>query len=201
MTSALSLALCAGAASAAEPKASFKPDAAKGQQLSATCQACHTADGTRGAPVNPIQQGQHPEYMVKQLIEFKTGKRKNAVMTGMAATLSEEDMKHVAAFYSSKEAKPGAAKSKETVSLGEQIWRGGILAKAVPACAGCHSPNGAGLPAQYPRIGSQHGEYTEAQLLAFRSGLRANSAQMVTIAARMSDSEIKAVADYSAGLR
>ncbi len=201
MTSALSLALCAGAASAAEPKASFKADAAKGQQLSATCQACHTADGTRGAPVNPILQGQHPEYMVKQLIEFKTGKRKNAVMTGMAATLSEEDMKHVAAFYSGKQAKPGAAKSKETVSLGEQIWRGGIQAKAVPACAGCHSPNGAGLPAQYPRIGSQHGEYTEAQMLAFRSGLRANSAQMVTIAARMSDIEIKAVADYSAGLR
>ena len=201
MSLAFSLALCAGAAYAAEAKTSSKPDAAKGQALSATCQACHTADGTRGLPVNPILQGQHPEYLVKQLIEFKSGTRKNAVMTGMAALLSEEDMKHVAAFYGGKQAKEGFAKSKETVRLGEQIWRGGILAKAVPACAGCHSPNGAGMPAQYPRIGSQHGDYTEAQLLAFRSGLRANSAQMASIAAKMSDSEIKAVADYAAGLR
>lgn len=201
LQSVLSLACLTGAAIAAEQPQAAKPDLAKGQQLAGTCMACHTADGSRGAPVNPILQGQHPEYLVKQLLDFKSGKRANAVMTGMAATIPDEDLKHVAAFYSSKQAKPGAARSKETLALGERIWRGGIRAKAVPACSGCHSPNGAGLPSQYPRIGSQHGEYTEAQLLAFRSGQRANSVQMSAIAAKMSDAEIKAVADYAAGLR
>ncbi len=198
---ALSL-LWGTSAGAAAPPASFKADPAKGQALSAACQACHTADGSRGTPANPILQGQHPEYIFKQLAEYKTGKRKNAVMTGMAMTLpTDDDMKHVAAFYASKTAKPGFAKSKDTVSLGEQIYRGGILAKQVPACSGCHSPNGAGMPAQYPRLGGQHGDYTEAQLVAFRSGARANNAQMSTIAGKMTDREIKAVSDYIAGLR
>lgn len=194
-------ALAGGAALAAEPAAAAKPDLAKGQAASAACQACHLADGNRGAPANPILQGQHPEYLVKQLMEFKSGKRKNAVMTGMAAPLSDADMKNIAAFYASKQAKPGFAKSKDTITLGEQIYRGGIAAKQVPACAGCHSPTGAGIPAQYPRVGGQHAEYTEAQLVAFRSGTRANSAQMMTIAAKLSDVEIKAVSDYIAGLR
>ena len=201
-------ALLAGAALLSSPvlaneaaKAPFKADPAKGQQLAATCAACHTQDGTRGAPANPILQGQHPDYLVKQLTEFKSGKRKNPVMSGMASSLSEEDMKHVAAFYASKSAKPGFAKSKDTVTLGEQIYRGGIASRQVPACAGCHSPNGAGIPAQYPRIAGQHGDYAEAQLLAFRSGLRANSAQMMAIAGKLNDREIKAVADYVTGLR
>ncbi len=192
----------AGTVFAAEAApAAFKADPAKGAQLTASCQACHTADGSRGSPANPILQGQHPEYIVKQLTEFKSGKRKNAIMMGMAAALSDDDMKQVAAFYASKSAKPGFAKVKETVSLGEQIYRGGILTKAVPACAGCHSPNGAGIPAQYPRLGGQHADYAEAQLLAFRSGLRGNNVQMATIAAKMNDREMKAVADYVAGLR
>jgi cytochrome c553 len=204
MKSTVALILAAMFASplfAAESKAAFKPDLAKGQATAATCMACHTADGTRGLSANPILQGQHPEYLVKQLTEFKAGKRKNAIMQGFAATLSEEDMKNVAAFYASKPALKGVAKNKDTVTLGEQIYRGGIMAKQVPACAGCHSPNGAGIPAQYPRLGSQHFEYTEAQLTAFRSGARANSAQMMTISARLSDTELKAVADYIAGLR
>ena len=181
--------------------AAFKADPAKGAQLSASCQACHTADGSRGSPANPILQGQHAEYLVKQLVEYKAGKRANAVMSGMAGLLSDDDMKNVAAFYSAKQAKPGAAKNKDTVVLGEKIYRGGIAAKQVPACAGCHSPNGAGIPAQFPRLGGQHADYAEAQLVAFRSGARANSTQMTAIAARMSDKEIKAVADYVAGLR
>jgi cytochrome c553 len=124
------------------------------------------------------------------------------VMQGMAASIaSEDDMKHIAAFYATKSAKPGFAKSKDTVALGEQIYRGGLLAKQVPACSGCHSPNGAGIPAQYPRLAGQHADYAEAQLLAFRSGLRANSVQMSAIAAKLTDKEIKAVADYMAGLR
>ncbi len=195
------LLLFAGAVFAADAKPAFKADPAKGQQLAAACMACHMADGTRGLPANPILQGQHPEYLVKQLTEFKAGKRKNAIMTGMAAPLQEDDMKHIAAFFGGKKPVEGAARSKETLALGERIYRGGIMAKQVPACAGCHSPNGAGIPAQYPRLGGQHVEYLEAQMLTFRSGERANSAQMTTIAAKLNDAEIKAVSDYIAGLR
>ena len=187
---------------AAQTAASFKADAAKGQQLALSCGACHTSDGSRGVPANPILQGQHPEYLVKQLIEYKSGKRKNAVMQGMAASIaSEEDMRHIAAYFASKTAKPGFAQNKDTVALGQQIYRGGIASKQVPACSGCHSPNGAGIPAQYPRIGGQHAEYTELQLLGFRSGARANNAQMTGIASKLNDAEIKAVSDYLAGLR
>lgn len=187
---------------AAEAKpAAFKADPAKGQQLAQTCVACHTADGSRGAPANPILQGQHEAYLVKQLSEFKSGKRKSAVMQGMAAPLSDADMRHLAAFYAGKSAKPGFAKSKDTVAMGEQIYRGGVLKSQVPACSGCHSPSGAGIPAEYPRVAGQHADYTEAQLAAFKSGARGNSAQMAAIAAKMSEREIKAVADYMAGLR
>lgn len=198
LTLAVAFALPAAAAGAAAPA---KADLAKGQEKAATCMACHTADGTRGAPANPILQGQHAEYIVKQLTEFKAGKRANAVMSGMAAALTPEDMVNIAAFYNSKPAVAGAARNKDTVALGEKIYRGGIAAKQVPACAGCHNPTGAGIPAQYPRIGGQHGDYTEAQLVAFRAGTRGNSSQMSAIAARMSDKEIKAVSDYIAGLR
>ncbi|MBI5256057.1 MAG: cytochrome c4 [Burkholderiales bacterium] len=187
---------------AAESAAPPKPDLAKGQAISTqVCGACHTADGSRGAPANPIIAGQHADYLVKQLVEFKAGKRANPIMSGMVAALSEADMKNVAAFYASKDAKPGFAKNKDLVLLGEKIYRGGIMAKQVPACAGCHSPTGAGIPAQYPRVAGQHADYTELQLNAFRAGTRANSAQMSTIAAKLSDKEIKAVADYMAGLR
>ena len=199
----LSSLLLATAAHANEPAAApAKPDLAKGGAIaSQVCAACHTADGSRGSPANPILQGQHPEYLVKQLVEFKSGKRKNAIMSGMAAPLSEEDMRNVSAFYASKTAKPGFAKSKDTVPLGEKIWRGGIAERNVPACAACHGPTGAGIPSQYPRLGGQHGDYVEAQMLAFRSGARANNAQMTGVAANMNDAEIKAVSDYIAGLR
>ena len=200
---ALSLAaLLAAPVLAATPAAPATPDPAKGQAISTqVCGACHTADGSRGSPANPILAGQHPEYLAKQLQEFKSGKRNSAVMKGFAGTLSDDDMRNVAAFYASKSAKPGSAKNKDTVKLGEKIYRAGIADKAVPACAGCHSPNGAGIPAQYPRLGGQHSDYAEAQLVAFRGGVRANSAQMTAIAAKMSDLEIKAVSDYIAGLR
>jgi cytochrome c553 len=182
-------------------KAAAKPDLAKGQATATNvCAACHTNDGSRGSPANPIIQGQHPEYIVKQLEEFKDGKRTNPIMSGMAAPLSDVDMKNVAAFYASKTAKPGFAKNKDLVTLGEKIFRGGIADRMIPACAGCHSPTGAGIPAQYPRLAGQHADYTEAQLLAFRSGARKNSAPMTGVAAKMNDREIKAVADYIAGL-
>ncbi|WP_422017709.1 c-type cytochrome [Roseateles sp.] len=199
----LSSLMLAAAAHANEPAAAAaKPDLAKGGAISAqTCAACHTADGSRGSPANPILQGQHPEYLVKQLTEFKSGKRKNAIMSGMAAALTEEDMRNVAAFYAAKTAKPGFAKNKDTVALGEKIYRGGIADRNVPACAACHGPAGSGIPAQYPRIAGQHGDYIEAQMTAFRAGLRGNAPQMVAIAAKMNDKEIKAVSDYIAGLR
>jgi cytochrome c553 len=192
----------AAPAFAEEAKASAKPDLAKGQATSTNvCAACHTADGSRGSPANPILQGQHPEYLAKQLAEFKAGKRANAIMQGMSATLSEADMKNVAAYYAGKEAKPGFAKNKDLVALGEKIYRGGIADRNVPACSACHSPSGAGIPAQYPRLAGQHADYTEAQLVAFRGGVRKNSLQMTGVAAKMNDKEIKAVSDYIAGLR
>jgi cytochrome c553 len=195
------LATAAAPASAEEAKAAAKPDLAKGQATAAVCAACHTADGSRGSPANPILQGQHPEYLAKQLAEFKEGTRDNAIMKGMVAALSEGDMKNVSAFYASKQAKPGFAKNKELVGLGEKIYRGGIADRNVPACAACHSPSGAGIPSQYPRLAGQHADYTEAQLVSFRIGVRKNSAQMIGVAAKMNDKEIKAVSDYIAGLR
>ncbi len=152
-------------------------------------------------PANPKLAQQHPEYLIKQLMEFKAGKRENAVMSGMVAALSDSDMKNISYWVSSKKATPGVAKEKELVLLGEKIYRGGIPDRQIPACAGCHSPNGAGIPAQYPRLSGQHAEYTAAQLTAFRDGVRKNSLQMTQVAAKLNDREIKAVSDYVAGLR
>lgn len=122
-------------------------------------------------------------------------------MSGFAATLSDQDVLDVAAFYASKSAKAGFAHDKATLQLGERIYRAGIADRQIAACAGCHSPNGVGIPKQYPRVAGQHGDYTLTQLQAFRAGERANSPQMIDVAARMNDREIKAVADYMAGLR
>lgn len=202
IASVLLAAAVSAPAAAAETKPAAKPDLKKGEAISTqVCAACHTADGNRGAPANPIIAGQHSEYIVKQLTEFKAGKRVNPVMQGFAAQLSDDDMKNVAAFYAGKNAKPGFAKNKDLVKLGEKIYRGGIAEKGVPACAGCHSPTGAGIPSQYPRLSGQHADYTEAQLNAFRLGGRKNNTQMSTIAYAMNEREIKAVADYIAGLR
>jgi cytochrome c553 len=194
--------IAVSAQGAAHAPAAAKPDMAKGEATSnGVCVACHTNDGSRGSPANPILQGQHPEYIVKQLTEFKADQRQNPVMKGFASQLSEQDMKNVAAFYGSKQAKPGFAKNKDLVTLGEKIWRGGIADRRIAACAGCHGPNGAGIPAQYPRLSGQHADYTEAQLKAFRSGARKNSPQMTGVTLEMTDKEISAVADYIAGLR
>ena len=190
------------AEAAPAPAKLVKPDLVKGEaSFTAVCAACHAADGNSAIPVNPKLSQQHPEYLVKQLQEFKSGKRANAIMSGMAAALSDQDMLNVAYWLNTKTAKPGFAKDKELVSLGERIYRGGIADRQVPACAGCHSPNGAGIPSQFPRLGGQHADYTVAQLTAFRDGIRKNSLQMTGVAAKMNDREIRAVADYVAGLR
>lgn len=192
----------APAPTAPAPAKAAKPDLVQGEaKYTAVCAACHGADGNSGAPANPKLAQQHPEYLVKQLQEFKAGKRANAIMQGFAATLSDADMKNIAAWVTSKKAKPGFAKDKELVALGERIYRGGIADRQIAACAGCHSPTGSGIPAQYPRLGGQHAEYTDAQLKAFRDGTRKNSVQMSQVAAKLNDREIKAVSDYVAGLR
>lgn len=194
----------AAAPHAAAPAAPQAPklDLVKGEaSYTAMCASCHGADGNSSVPIQPKLAHQHPEYLVKQLQEFKSGKRKNAVMQGFASALSDEDMRNVSFWVASKAIKPGFAKDKELVSLGERIYRGGIADRQVPACAACHSPNGAGIPIQFPRLGGQHADYTAAQLIAFRDGGRKNSVPMTGVAAKMNDREIKAVADYIAGLR
>ena len=199
--SGLALTGAVSVAMAASPAPAAKPDLAKGQAGAAVCMACHTADGSRGLPANPNLQGQHPEYLTKQLIEFKSGKRENAIMKGFASALSEEDMKNISAYYASKAPVPGTSQDKDLVALGEKIYRGGIADRKVASCAGCHSPNGAGIPSQNPRLAGQHAEYTAAQLTAFRDGIRKNNVQMTGVAAKLNDREIRALADYLAGLR
>lgn len=190
------------AAAEAAAAAPAKPDLAKAEATyGAVCVACHGVDGNSAIAANPKLAQQHPEYLVKQLQEFKSGKRNNAVMKGFATLLSDEDMVGMAHFMTAKKSKPGFAKDKELVALGERIYRGGIADRQVPACAACHSPNGAGLPVQYPRLSGQHADYTATQLTSFRDGVRKNNLQMTQVAAKMNDREIKAVSDYIAGLR
>lgn len=204
---ALATMLAAVAAFAAEPP--FKGDPAKAQGIvNQVCAACHGSDGNSQIAANPKLAGQIPEYLYKQLVNFKaTGgkkaERNSPMMAGMAANLSPEDTRNLAAYFAGQTAKPGAARSKDLVALGQKIYRGGIAAKGVAACASCHLPNGAGMPSQYPRLSGQHAEYVALQLQAFRSGERANdaNASMRTVAAKLSDREIQAVADYVAGLR
>ncbi len=177
-------------------------DLARGETIAnAVCVACHSTDDKRGSPAQPLLKGQHAEYLVKQLQEYKSGKRDNAIMKSFATALNDADMQSVAAFYASKKPSLGSAKSPDLASLGEKIYRGGIASRSVPACAGCHSPNGAGIPSQYPRLAGQHADYVEGQLTAFRDGVRLNNTTMNGVAANLSTKEIKALSDYIAGLR
>lgn len=197
-----SAAASAPAAAAPAASAAAKPDLNAGSsKYASVCAACHGADGNSGVPANPKLAQQHPAYLAKQLQEFKSGKRPSPIMQGMAAQLTEADMKNISFWAGAQKAKPGFAKDKELVALGEKIYRGGIGERQVAACAGCHGPNGSGIPAQYPRLSGQHADYTAAQLVNFREGVRKNSIQMTQVAARLNDREIKAVSDYIAGLR
>ncbi len=200
---------CASVAWASENK-SQPADAAKGGTLYSNgdasrgitaCVACHGNAGNSSITQNPKLAGQHEAYLQKQLHDFKGPARNNAVMTAISKALSDEDIRNLAAYLEHQKPQPCAAKNKNTVELGKKIYRGGIAEKNVPACAGCHSPNGAGIPAQFARLAGQHQDYTVAQLTNFRSGARTNSTQMTVIGKRMSDEEMQAVADYIAGLR
>jgi len=201
--------VCAAAAAAMFAAQAQAPDLAKAKDIAnQVCAACHAADGNSTAPANPKIAGQIPEYLHKQLADFrpqgaKKPARENAIMTGMVASLSEADMKALAAYYAGQKLRPAAAADKNLVALGQKLWRGGNAASGVPACAGCHGPAGAGMPAQYPRLAGQYADYIAAQLKAFKDGARANdpNGMMRGVTARLTDQEIRAVAEYAAGLR
>jgi cytochrome c553 len=205
--------LCAmtaiGAQAADATKAAPKGDASRGQAIATTvCAACHGADGNSQLPVNPKLAGQHPEYLLKQMKNFKAAdgkpaERSNAIMGGMIAAFDDGQMRDLAAYFAAQTQTGESARNRETIELGQKLYRSGDLAKGLPACAACHGPAGAGMPAQFPRIGGQFAEYTEAQLKSFRDGVRANdpNKMMRMVALKMTDAEIKAVSDYVAGLR
>jgi len=213
MKRSLLILLCAmtafGAQASDVAKATPKGDAARGQAIVATvCVACHGPDGNSPLPVNPKLAGQHAEYLLKQMKNFKAAEGKqpervNAIMNGMIAAYDEGQMRDLAAYFAAQPRKGETAKSRETIELGQKLYRAGDQAKGLPACAACHGPAGAGIPAQYPRLGGQWAEYTEVQLKSFREGARANDANkmMRMVAIKMTDAEIKAVSDYIAGLR
>ncbi len=169
---------------------------------SQVCAVCHGSDGNSPLSANPNLAGQHPEYLYKQLVEFKSGARANAIMAGMVANLSDEDMRNLAAYYSAQSAKDASAKNLDLATAGQKLYRGGVPDKGIAACSACHSPDGAGIPPVYPRVSGQHSEYTTAQLRAFRSGQRNNdpNSMMRMVASRLSDEEIKALAEYISGL-
>lgn len=191
----------------AAPSKTVKADPARGQQIvEAVCGACHGVDGNSVINTNPKLAGQHAEYLYKQLVDYSKpdnakDARVNAIMKGFASALEDADKRHIAAYLNTQKPKLGNARNKETLEIGQRIYRSGIAEKAVPACSGCHGPNGAGIPAQYPRLSGQHAEYTETTLKAFREGTRRNNVAMSQIASRLSDQEMAAVADYIAGLR
>jgi cytochrome c553 len=179
-------------------------DAAKGATLAAkVCAACHGADGNSPLSMNPNLAGQHAEYLNKQLRDFKSGKRSNPVMAPIAASLSDDDMRNLSAHYAAQKASVLTAKDLALATKGQKLFRAGVADKGVAACAGCHSPNGAGIPIQYPRVAGQHADYVAAQLKAFRAEERGNDENNVmrSIAARLSDREIAALSEYLAGLR
>lgn len=187
----------------------IKGDPAKAQQTATqVCAACHGAGGNSVIPVNPNLAGQHPEYTYKQLMNFKAqggkpAERANPIMAGMVANLAQEDMQNLAVYFAGQKPKPGMARDASLIKQGEAIYRGGVAAKGLPACAACHAPNGAGMPAQFPRVAGQHVDYVVSQLKAFRGGQRVNDpGQMMRgVAAKMSDQEMAAVAEYISGLR
>jgi cytochrome c553 len=193
---------------AATPAVPAKPDLQKGAAIAAAvCAACHTIDGNGTGPAFPKLAGQNAQYLVKQLNDFKvippakTALRPNAIMSPIAAALGEADMVNVATYYEGQKLKPADAKNPATAALGMKIWRGGIAERGVPACGSCHGPAGAGIPIEFPALGGQWQDYLEMELGEFKSGARQNSVPMTTISSRLSDSEMKAVADYAAGLR
>ena len=187
-----------------------RTDLAKAQTIAKdVCSACHGIDGNSTTPVNPSVAAQPAEYISLQLAHFQAGLRVNPVMQAMAATLKPEDVKALGAYYSQQKPKGLAAKDAALAKAGQKLFRGGDTAAGIPACAACHAPNGAGIAKNYPRLAGQHADYTIAQLKAFKAGERGadkdgkdiNGRIMAMVAAKMTDAQMKAVAEYTSGLR
>lgn len=208
-TAALFLLLSVFATTAASAQADPNPDIAKGQALAGVCAGCHGVDGVSPVPTQPNLAGMSWQYIAKQLKHFKTGQRDNAIMKGFATTLSDTDMKTLGVYYASMKGRPIGTKDEKLAKTAEKLYRAGDATRGIPACAGCHSPTGAGIPALYPRVGGQHAEYTVAQLTSFRAGIRGTATKedsnptgkmMMVIAGKLTETEIKALAEYTAGL-
>lgn len=208
--SALVLALTALVSTSAFGQADKNPDFVKGQALAGVCAGCHGVDGVSPIPTQPNLAGMSWQYTAKQLRHFKTGQRDNAIMKGFSATLSDADMKALGVYYASMKGRPIGTKDEKLAKTAEKLYRAGDATRGIPACAGCHSPSGAGIPALYPRVGGQHAEYTLAQLTSFRAGVRGGATKedsnptgkmMMTIAGKLTEPEIKALAEYTAGLK
>ena len=206
---ALVLALTGLVSAAAYAQATPNPDLAKGQALAGVCAGCHGVDGVSPVPTQPNLAGMSWQYIAKQLKYFKSGQRDNAIMKGFATTLSDADMKSLGVYFSSMKGRPIGTKDEKLAKTAEKLYRAGDATRGIPACAGCHSPTGAGIPALYPRVGGQHAEYTVAQLTSFRAGTRGMASKedsnptgkmMMAIAGKLTESEIKALAEYAAGL-
>jgi cytochrome c553 len=189
-------------APAAAPASKGDPKAAE-SIVNQVCAACHAVDGNSVAAANPKLAGLPAEYINKQLTDFKSGARKNAIMSGMVANLTPQDMLNLGAYFSAQQPKPGTSKDQALALQGQKIFRGGVMGAGVPACASCHGPQGKGIPVQFPRLAGQHSEYIYTQLNAFRVEARSNDAakMMRTIAAKMTDADMKAVSSYIQGLR
>jgi cytochrome c553 len=195
ITISIATAILSGAAVAAG-------DPAAGEAKSAVCMACHGPGGNSIVPTWPKLAGQHPEYIYKQLMDFKMENRVNEQMSPQVLALNEQDFADLAAYFSGQTQSEGTA-DPAAVELGERIWRGGNPDTGVPACTGCHGPAGRGVgPAKFPRLAGQHAAYTESTLKHFRDSVRANdpNAMMRGAAARMTDAEIAAVSQYIQGL-
>ena len=208
--SALTLALTGLISTLAFAQAEQNPDLAKGQALAGVCAGCHGVDGVSPIPTQPSLAGMSWQYIAKQLRHFKSGQRDNAIMKGFATTLSDADMKALGMYFSSMKGRPIGTKDEQLAKTAERLYRAGDAARGIPACAGCHSPSGAGIPALYPRVGGQHAEYTLAQLTSFRAGVRGGATKedanptgkmMMTIARKLTEPEIKALSEYTAGLK
>lgn len=206
---AVALALSALVATAASAQGDNNPDLAKGQALAGVCAGCHGVDGVSPVPTQPNLAGMSWQYIAKQLKYFKSGQRDNAIMKGFATTLSEGDMKSLGVYFSSMKGRPIGTKDEKLAKTAEKLYRAGDATRGIPACAGCHSPTGAGIPALYPRVGGQHAEYTVNQLTSFRAGIRGIATKedsnptgkmMMAIAGKLTEAEIKALAEYTAGL-
>ncbi len=199
----VSLLLTLGVAGAATAAQTVKGDAAAGQAKTAVCGACHNPDGNSLAPNFPKLAGQGQRYLEKQLHDIKSGKRTVLEMTGMLAAFNDQDLDDIAAYFSSQKGSVGAADPK-LVERGRALFNGGDLEKGMPACTGCHSPNGAGIAlAGFPHLSGQHSQYVTKQLTDFREGNRTNDGDamtMRTIAGKLSNHDIEALASYIQGL-